>query len=108
MPGLFYSGSFEQLGVQAVGVGAAFATVFILSLGTFWMIKQTIGLRVSPRKPKRPVCDISEHGMYGYPEQFIPQPEYSIGLYEPTRGRDAPAKLPVSAQPPVAEPATQT
>jgi Amt family ammonium transporter len=20
--------------------------------------------------------DISEHGMYGYPEQFIPQPEY--------------------------------
>ena len=24
--------------------------------------------------------DISEHGMYGYPEQFIPQPEYSTGL----------------------------
>jgi ammonium transporter, Amt family len=23
--------------------------------------------------------DISEHGMYGYPEQFIPQPEYSTG-----------------------------
>ena len=24
--------------------------------------------------------DISSHGMYGYPEQFIPQPEYSTGL----------------------------
>ena len=23
-----------------------------------------------------PGLDISEHGMYGYPEQFIPQPEY--------------------------------
>ena len=27
--------------------------------------------------------DISEHGMYGYPEQFIPQPEYSSGEYVP-------------------------
>src|SRR5688572_16525637 len=47
VPGLVYSGSFEQLGVQAVGVTAAFAAVFILSFGTFWAIKQTVGLRVS-------------------------------------------------------------
>ena len=33
--------------------------------------------------------DIAEHGMYGYPEQFIPQPEFSVGLYEPRGGRDA-------------------
>src|SRR5688572_14836983 len=45
--GLVYTGSFEQLGVQAVGVGAAFITVFALSFGTFWVIKRTSGLRVS-------------------------------------------------------------
>src|SRR5687768_8691426 len=45
-PGLFYSGSFEQLGVQAVGVGAAFLAVFTLSYITFAAIKATIGLRV--------------------------------------------------------------
>ena len=43
------------------------------------MIKKTIGLRVSPEEEDAGL-DISEHGMYGYPEQFIPQPEYSTGL----------------------------
>ena len=81
-PGLWYSGSFEQLGVQAVGVAAAFLVVFVLSFGTFALIKATIGLRVSDDAEEAGL-DISEHGMYGYPEQFIPQPEYSIGLYEP-------------------------
>jgi Amt family ammonium transporter len=82
VPGLFYSGSFEQLGVQAVGVLAAFATVFVLSLATFWAIKQTVGLRVAPEVEEAGL-DIAEHGMYGYPEQFIPQPELAGGLYEP-------------------------
>ncbi len=72
--GLFYSGSFTQLGVQAVGVGLAFATVFTLSFVTFWVIKKTVGLRVSDDEEEQGL-DISEHGMYGYPEQFIPAPE---------------------------------
>src|ERR671918_3041154 len=38
-PGLFYSGSFEQLGVQGAGVAIAFLTVFILSLAVFAFIK---------------------------------------------------------------------
>ena len=29
--------------------------------------------------------DIAEHGMYGYPEQFIPQPEYPGGAGAPRR-----------------------
>jgi Amt family ammonium transporter len=82
VPGLLYSGSFEQLGVQAVGVVAAFVTVFVLSLATFWAIKATIGLRVDAEAEEAGL-DIAEHGMYGYPEQFIPQPEFSGGLYEP-------------------------
>ncbi len=42
-------------------------------------IKSTIGLRVSDEEEEAGL-DISSHGMYGYPEQFIPQPEYSTGL----------------------------
>jgi ammonium transporter, Amt family len=73
-PGLFYTGSFSQLGVQALGVVTVFAFVFAASYGTFWVIKQTYGLRVSLEEEEAGL-DISEHGMYGYPEQFIPAPE---------------------------------
>lgn len=78
-PGLWYSGSFHQLGAQALGVGVAFVCVFVVSYGIFFLIKKTIGLRVSAEEEDAGL-DISEHGMYGYPEQFIPQPEYSTGL----------------------------
>jgi Amt family ammonium transporter len=77
-PGLWYSGSFHQLGAQALGVAVAFACVFVASYGIFWVIKKTIGLRVTAEEEDAGL-DISEHGMYGYPEQFIPQPEYSTG-----------------------------
>ncbi len=72
--GFFYNLSLEQLGVQAVGVGAAFLMVFILSYATFWVLKKTIGIRVSAEHEDAGL-DISEHGMYGYPEQFIPASE---------------------------------
>jgi ammonium transporter, Amt family len=45
----------------------------------FALIKATIGLRVTEVEEDAGL-DIAEHGMYGYPEQFIPQPEYSTGL----------------------------
>ena len=73
-PGLLYTGSFHQIGVQALGVVTVFAFVFAASFGTFWLIKQTYGLRVSLEEEQAGL-DISEHGMYGYPEQFIPAPE---------------------------------
>ncbi len=72
--GLVYTGSFKQLLDQAMGVVSAFAFVFIASFATFWLIKQTYGLRVSAEEEDAGL-DISEHGMYGYPEQFIPAPE---------------------------------
>ena len=53
--------------------------VFAISIVTFKLIKSTIGLRVSEEEEEAGL-DISSHGMYGYPEQFIPQPEYSTGL----------------------------
>jgi ammonium transporter, Amt family len=48
--------------------------VFVLSFATFYAIKKTYGLRVTPEEEEAGL-DISEHGMYGYPEQFIPAPE---------------------------------
>jgi ammonium transporter, Amt family len=68
-------GALGQLAVQAVGVVATFAVVFGLSYAAFYSIKRTIGLRVSEQEELSGL-DIATHGMYGYPEQFIPQPEY--------------------------------
>jgi Amt family ammonium transporter len=76
--GLFYNGSFEQLGVQAVGVLTTFAVVFTLSYLTFAAIKGLTGLRVTPEEEEEGL-DIVEHGMYGYPEQFIATAEAGAG-----------------------------
>ena len=90
--GLFYTGSFGQLWGQFVGVVAAFVFVFAFSFLTFWLIKKTYGLRVSAEEEDAGL-DISEHGMYGYPEQFIPAPEL-VGY--------SPAAAPVGAAAPKA------
>jgi len=76
--GLVYSGHFTQLAAQCIGFMVAFSFVFSVSFATFWIIKKTYGLRVSEAEEDAGL-DISEHGMYGYPEQFIPQPEYPGG-----------------------------
>jgi Amt family ammonium transporter len=83
--GLIYSGSFKQLGYQALGVATVFAFVFVLSYVTFWAIKKTYGLRVTEEEEEAGL-DISEHGMYGYPEQFIPVPELVGYGAAPTAG----------------------
>ena len=49
-----------------------------LSYATFFAIKKTIGLRVSEDEEQAGL-DISSHGMYGYPEPFIPPEEYPGG-----------------------------
>src|SRR4051795_391799 len=82
--GLFYTGSFKQLWTQFYGVAIVFSFVFILSWLTFWVIKKTYGMRVTAEEEENGL-DISEHGMYGYPEQFIPSPElvgYGGGPYK--------------------------
>ena len=101
-PGLWYGlfgdesvgATAGQLGVQAVGVAATFALVFVLSYAVFGILKATIGIRVTEEEEEAGL-DIASHGMYGYPEQFIPQPEYS-----------APSTPPAVAGTPVAHMAT--
>ncbi|MGH7883704.1 MAG: ammonium transporter, partial [Candidatus Dormibacteraceae bacterium] len=78
--GLFYTGSLYQLGAQAVAVVASATVVFGLSYAVFWGIKKTVGLRVSPAEEIEGL-DISEHGMWGYPEAFMPVPG---GVYRPS------------------------
>jgi ammonium transporter, Amt family len=95
--GLVYTGSFNQLGAQALGVVVAFATVFTLSFGTFWVIKKTYGLRVTAEEEDAGL-DITEHGMYGYPEQFIPEPELiGYGAMPPDTKGYRPEAAPVRA-----------
>jgi Amt family ammonium transporter len=73
-PGLWYSGSFHQLGAQALGVGTVFAIVLVVSYAVFFVLKHTVGIRVSAEDEDAGL-DISETGMYGYPETFIPPSE---------------------------------
>src|SRR3954469_4764274 len=94
--GLWYTGSFHQLGAQALGIAVAFGCVFVVSYSIFFLIKKTIGLRVSAEEEDAGL-DISEHGMYGYPEQFIPRPEYSTGLQ--LGGAPPPAAAPAAVSP---------
>jgi Amt family ammonium transporter len=66
-------------------VAAAFTFVFIASYAVFALIKATIGLRVTPEQEQAGL-DIAEHGMYGYPEQFIPAPEIGAASTGPAAG----------------------
>jgi Amt family ammonium transporter len=77
--GLFYTGSFQQLGAQAIAVASSFGAVFVLSFAAFWAIDKIVGLRVSPEEELEGL-DVSEHGMWGYPEAFMPVPG---GVYRP-------------------------
>jgi Amt family ammonium transporter len=88
--GLLYTGSLHQLGTQALGVVVVFAFVFSLSFLTFFLIKKTYGLRVSAEEEEAGL-DITEHGMYGYPEQFIPAPELIGYATAPHGSRDIPS-----------------
>jgi Amt family ammonium transporter len=65
--GLFYGGGFHQLGVQALGVVSVGAWTVLTTGILFFVIKKTIGLRVS-KEEESVGLDISEHGMNAYPE----------------------------------------
>jgi Amt family ammonium transporter len=68
--GLFYTGSFYQLGIQALGIITAGGFAFITSYVVFAILKATIGLRVKPEDELNGL-DISEHGVFGYAEQLV-------------------------------------
>jgi Amt family ammonium transporter len=63
--GLLYGGGVTQLGIQAVGVGAAFVWAFGAGMILFLAIKFTAGLRVSAEEEVAGL-DVGEHGLEGY------------------------------------------
>jgi Amt family ammonium transporter len=63
--GLFYGYGFRQLGVQLLGAATAFVWAFGLGLILFFILKKTIGLRVSMQEEIKGL-DIEEHGNEAY------------------------------------------
>jgi hypothetical protein len=68
-----YTGSFHQLGVQAIGLLAVGTFTFTASFGCLWTLKRLWGIRVEEHVETAGL-DVSEHGMWGYPEFYIPVP----------------------------------
>jgi Amt family ammonium transporter len=71
--GLLYGGGLHQLGVQALGLAAVGAFTFTASFVVLWAMKATFGIRTEPAVEAAGL-DVSEHGMWGYPELYIPVP----------------------------------
>jgi Amt family ammonium transporter len=61
----------------------------------FYVIKKTYGLRVTETE-ERHGLDIVEHGMWGYPEQFMPVPGLEYRPAEVAVHRDRARRTPVS------------
>ncbi len=70
---LVYTGSFHQLGVQALGIAVVGVWTFSASFGVLWTLKRLWGIRVEEHVETAGL-DVSEHGMWGYPEFYIPVP----------------------------------
>jgi Amt family ammonium transporter len=71
--GLFYGGGLHQLGTQALGLAAVGAFTFGASFLVLLLFKVTVGIRTEP-EVEAAGLDVSEHGMWGYPEFYIPVP----------------------------------
>lgn len=65
--GLFYGGGFQLLWAQIIGIVAVGAFVFASSLLVWYLIKKTIGIRVSAEEEIAGL-DIGEHGNIAYPD----------------------------------------
>ena len=71
--GLFYGGGLHQLGIQALGLVSVGAFTFTVSFIILFLMKITFGIRAEPEAEQMGL-DVSEHGMWGYPEFYIPVP----------------------------------
>ena len=63
--GLIFSGSFEQLGKQALGAGAVLVFSFVLSFIIGWIIDKTMGFRIK-NEDELAGIDTVLHGEEGY------------------------------------------
>ena len=74
LEGLFYTGSFKLLGIQALGITAILAWTAVTMTITFLIIKKTVGLRVSKEEEIKGL-DSTEHGLASAYADFLPAVE---------------------------------
>ena len=86
LSGLFYTGSFRQLGLQMLGFAAVAAYAAVMMILCFLLIKKTNGLRVSPEEEIRGL-DVTEHGLPNAYADFAP----STVAYEGFSASEMPA-----------------
>lgn len=76
-PGLFYGGGLAQLGVQVMGVTVSALFAFTVSFTALYVMKKVMnGIRVT-KEEELIGLDLSEHGSYGYPEEFTKKEQKS-------------------------------
>ncbi|MEL7119028.1 MAG: ammonium transporter, partial [Bacteroidota bacterium] len=68
----------EQLWVQFYGVAAVGAFTFVFAFGLMYLLKVTIGIRVSEEEEERGL-DVAEHDMHAY-ETTFEQTAYNLGV----------------------------
>jgi Amt family ammonium transporter len=97
--GLLYGGGIGQLGTQALGLAAVGVFTFAASFLVLLLFKVTVGIRTEPEVEMMGL-DVSEHGMWGYPEFYIPVPggygtehhgQVRGGFHSPPEAAPAPA-----------------
>ena len=74
LEGLFYTGSFKLLGIQTLGIIAILAWTAVTMTLTFFIIKKTVGLRVSKEEEIKGL-DSTEHGLASAYADFLPTVE---------------------------------
>lgn len=74
LKGLFYTGDVSLLGVQVFGIAAILLWTAVTMTLTFFIIKKTVGLRVTTEEEIRGL-DSTEHGLPSAYSDFIPAVE---------------------------------
>ena len=94
LSGLIYTGSFRLLGVQLLGITAILAWTAVMMTATFFILKKTVGLRVTQEEEIKGM-DKTEHGLPSAYADFVPAVESLDYGYE--------GALAVSGDTPVSE-----
>ena len=73
--GLFYTGDFRQVGVQALGLLAVGTFTFSASFGSLWLMRALIGIRAEA-ETEETGFDFAEHGVWAYAEPELDVQEF--------------------------------
>lgn len=80
--GVLHGGGFTQLGIQALGLVAATLWTLPLSFLMFYIIKKTLGLRVTDKIEEAGI-DLAYHGIGSYPEFIGENAKVPNFIFEP-------------------------